>query len=58
MLTQPIAVTTLVTGALETLGVMKVQGERLDRDYLRPVATTLGVSDLLEQALDQVVVTA
>ena len=37
----------------DVLGVMKVQKNRLDHDYLRRMATTLGVSDLLEQALDE-----
>lgn len=35
----------------DVLGVLKVQGERLDRDYLRRWATALKVSDLLEKAL-------
>ena len=37
----------------DALGVLKVQGERLDRAYLRRWATALGVADLLEQALAQ-----
>jgi hypothetical protein len=37
----------------DILGVMKVQKDRLDHDYLRRMATTLGVSDLLEKALDE-----
>jgi len=37
----------------DILGVMKVQENRLDRDYLRRIAATLSVSDLLEQALDE-----
>ena len=35
----------------DILGVMKVQQDRLDHEYLRRMATTLGVSELLEQAL-------
>jgi len=37
----------------DVLGVLKVQGERLDLAYLRHWATALGVADLLEQALVQ-----
>ena len=37
----------------DVLGVLKVQGERLDLVYLRRWATALGVADLLEQALAQ-----
>jgi hypothetical protein len=37
----------------DVLGVMKVQQNQLDHSYLRHMATTLGVSDLLEQALDE-----
>jgi hypothetical protein len=37
----------------DILGVMKVQKDRLDRGYLRRMATTLGVSDLLEQAFNE-----
>jgi hypothetical protein len=37
----------------DVLGVLKVQGDRLDRDYLRRMATELGVSDLLEQAFGE-----
>ena len=35
----------------DALGVILVQGERLDLDYMRTMAAQLGVSDLLEQAL-------
>ena len=35
----------------DALGVILVQGERLDPDYMRTMAAQLGVSDLLEQAL-------
>jgi hypothetical protein len=37
----------------DILGVMKVQQPQLDHSYLRHMATTLGVGDLLEQALDE-----
>jgi hypothetical protein len=37
----------------DVLGVLKVQGERLDLVYLRRWAAALGVADLLEQALVQ-----
>ena len=36
----------------DVLGIVRVQGTRLDRTYLTTHATTLGVSDLLERALD------
>ena len=35
----------------DVLGIIRVQGLRLDRDYLRTNAPVLGVSDLLERAL-------
>ena len=35
----------------DALGVLKVQGERLDTVYLRRWASALGVADLLEEAL-------
>ncbi len=35
----------------DALGVLKVQGERLDLAYLRRWATALEVADLLEKAL-------
>jgi hypothetical protein len=35
----------------DVLGVLKVQGKRLDVAYLRRWATALGVADLLEEAL-------
>jgi hypothetical protein len=38
----------------DVLGVLKVQGERLDVAYLRRWATALGVADLLEKALTAV----
>lgn len=37
----------------DVLGVLKVQGERLDLAYLRRWAGALGIADLLEQALAQ-----
>lgn len=37
----------------DVLGVIAVQGERLDSTYLRHWAAELGVSDLLERALDE-----
>jgi len=37
----------------DVLGVLKVQGGRLDRSYLRRMAVTLGVTDLLERAFDE-----
>jgi hypothetical protein len=40
----------------DVLGVIMVQGERLDLVYLRTMAAQLAVSDLLEQALQAVIV--
>jgi hypothetical protein len=37
----------------DVLGVLKVQGDRLDHGYLRRMAATLGVTDLLERAFDE-----
>jgi hypothetical protein len=37
----------------DVLGVLKVQSDRLDRDYLRRMAATLDVTDLLERAIDE-----
>jgi hypothetical protein len=37
----------------DVLNIIKVQGEQLDRDYLRHWAPQLGVADLLERVLDQ-----
>jgi hypothetical protein len=37
----------------DVLGVLKVQGARLDRDYLRRMAATLDVTDLLERAFGE-----
>jgi hypothetical protein len=38
---------------LDVLGMIKVQGEVLDRSYLREWARNLGVTDLLDRALEQ-----
>jgi hypothetical protein len=35
----------------DVAAIVRVQGERLDRDYLREGAAVLGVTDLLERAL-------
>jgi hypothetical protein len=37
----------------DVLGVLKVQGQRLDRAYMRPMAAGLGVKDLLERAFEE-----
>lgn len=37
----------------DVLGVLKVQGERLDLTYLRRMAAGLGVTDLLARALEE-----
>lgn len=37
----------------DVLGVLKVQGDRLDRVYLRRMAAELDVADLLEQAFEE-----
>jgi hypothetical protein len=37
----------------DVLGVLKIQGDRIDHDYLRRMAATLDVTDLLERALDE-----
>lgn len=37
----------------DVLGIVQVQGERLDREYLRRMAAELGVADLLQQALEK-----
>lgn len=37
----------------DVIAIIRVQGQRLDRDYARTNAPALGVSDLLTQALDE-----
>jgi hypothetical protein len=53
MLTEQIAVISLVADSLEALGVLKVQGDRLDRDYMRRMAASLGIADLLARAFEE-----
>jgi hypothetical protein len=36
----------------DLLGVLQVQGDRLDRDYMRRMAASLGVADLLSRAFE------
>jgi hypothetical protein len=37
----------------DVLGVLKVQGDRLDRAYVQRMAGELGVGDMLERALEE-----
>jgi hypothetical protein len=37
----------------DVLGIIRVQGARLDREYLRRSAATINVTDLLERALNE-----
>ena len=37
----------------DVLGVLKVQGHRLDHNYMRQMAVQLGVTDLLARALEE-----
>ncbi len=37
----------------DVLNIIKVQGEQLDRDYLRHWAAQIGVADLLDRVLGQ-----
>jgi len=37
----------------DVLGVLKVQGDRLDREYLQRMAVSLGVDDLLPRAFEE-----
>jgi len=37
----------------DVLGILQVQSEMLDRDYLRSMAASLQVGDLLQQALSE-----
>lgn len=36
----------------DALGILRVQGDRLDRDYLRRAAEVMGVDDLLDRAIE------
>ena len=40
-------------GVRDVLSILKVQGQRLDIDYMRQWAKELGVPDLLEQAISE-----
>lgn len=44
----------LLTVLLRVADVLKVQAQGLDYDYLKEWASVLGVSDLLERALNEV----
>jgi hypothetical protein len=37
----------------DVLGVLQVQGDRLERDYMGRMAASLGVADLLSRALEE-----
>ncbi len=37
----------------DVVGVMKVQGERLDLGYMQTMAVELGVEDLLQRLVEQ-----
>lgn len=37
----------------DVLGVLRVQGDRLDREYMQRMATSLGVDDLLARAFEE-----
>jgi hypothetical protein len=39
----------------DVLGVLKVQGDRLDREYLVGMAAELGVTDLLYRTFEETV---
>jgi hypothetical protein len=38
----------------DVLGILAVQGDRIDREYLRPAASAIHVLDLLERAFDEI----
>jgi hypothetical protein len=38
----------------DVLGVLKVQGDRIDLEYMHRMATKLGVNDLLSRAVAEV----